>query len=110
MGKSGTCAGHAATDLARGLRGPATPRGSEPEEDRRPNRNRRYGSVTRSLTEISVAVAASAIIALMVAGGGAAAERMASADAWATEPTSCQPPFTWRDSACRPPLSWYEPD
>jgi hypothetical protein len=65
--------------------------------------------VTRSLNEIIVAATASTIMALMIAGGGAALDRTASA-APGTEPTRCQPPFTWRDSGCKPPLSWYEPD
>jgi len=46
------------------------------------------------MLETAVAVAASIIMALMVAGGGAATERMT-----ATEPTDREPaPLSWRES------------
>jgi len=52
------------------------------------------GRVAHSMLETAVAVAASIIMALMVAGGGAATERMT-----ATEPTDREPaPLSWRES------------
>jgi hypothetical protein len=110
MGAGGTRVSHAALDLARGSRGAANPRRSEREK--RPERGcgRREVRVTRSLIEVSVAVAASTIMVLMVAVGGAALEWAANAPAPGTELTGCQPPLAWREPACKPPLAWREPD
>ena len=54
----------------------------------------RRGAVTHSMLEIVVAVASSLIMALMVAGGGVAAERMTATESADHEPA----PLSWRES------------
>ena len=60
---------------------------------------RRNPSTTRVAREIVVALAASAIMALMVAGGGVAAERMTNLQTSAVEGPAHEPaPLSWRES------------
>lgn len=69
-------------------------RGAMSRNGRGRHSSRERGTAAHSVLEIVVAVAASLIMALMVAGGGAAAERMT-----ATDPTDHEPaPLSWRES------------
>jgi len=56
-------------------------------------------AVPRALLEIVVAIAASAIMALMVAGGGLAAERWTGTEDVAETGSSHEPPpLSWRET------------